>query len=499
MANHKSQISFKSQITKKFQISNQKKASNFKFQVSGKSQMASVKLKSTFDAMKKFQHLLGAASVLLAIGCTPSSHLSKSVTDHLLHSSELENAHVGVSIFDASDNKKVYNYQSNKYFVPASNTKLFTCYAAMKYLGDSIVGIMYAEDDTSIILLPTGDPTLLHRDYLRQPVIDFLKKTQKRLYILPAAWREQPLGAGWSWDDYNDDYMAERSPLPVYGNVIQWVEQRDSTTANANISTANLVSVYSLPEVSWKIQFKPESNTKNFFVQRRRDANIFEITEGTEIKKTQDVPFVTNGVESALALLQDTIGKEIKIWTRTQVNDTYRISVMKSQPLDSMLKPMMHRSDNFFAEQSLLMVSQQILGFMSDSRVIDTLLKGDYAGLPEKPRWVDGSGLSRFNLFSPDDFVFLLQKMKNDFGMDRIQHILPTGGAGTLGNFFKDEKGVLFAKTGTLSGQVALSGFLYTKKNKLFIFSILVNNHNGSAVAVRRSTEAFLKSVREQY
>jgi len=139
------------------------------------------------------------------------------------------------------------------------------------------------------------------------------------------------------------------------------------------------------------------------------------------------------------------------------------------------------------------------LSYMSTPGIIDTLLKSDLKDLPDKPRWVDGSGLSRYNLFSPDDFVWLLQKMKSEFGMDRLKHILATGGTGTLSNFFKEERGVLFAKTGTLSGQVALSGFLYTKKNKLFVFSILVNNHNGSATAVRKSTEAFLKSIREQY
>jgi D-alanyl-D-alanine carboxypeptidase/D-alanyl-D-alanine-endopeptidase (penicillin-binding protein 4) len=468
---------------------------SLKFQIpNSKSQIA-----HTFDSMKIFQFLLLPICILFIIGCTASNHISKDVTNSILHSNELENAHVGISIYDATDNKSVYQYQSNKYFVPASNTKLFTCYAALKYLGDSITGIMYAESDTAIILLPTGDPTLLHRDYQHQPVIDLLKKTQKKVYVSGSNWREQALGFGWSWDDYNDDYMAERSPLPVYGNVIQWIQERDSASANGNISTANTISVYSSPEVNWKIRFTPETSSKNFFVQRRRDENVFEITEGTERKKAQDVPFVTDGLESALSLLRDTINKEIKIWTQTRIDNTYLVGKIKSQPLDSMLRPMMYRSDNFFAEQSLLMVSQQLLGYMSDSRAIDSLLKLDLAALPQRPRWVDGSGLSRFNLFSPDDFVWLLQKMKNEFGMDRLQQILPTGGSGTLSNFFKDEKGVLFAKTGTLSGQVALSGFLYTKKNKLFIFSILVNNHNASATGIRKTTESFLKSIRVQY
>ncbi|MEP6628205.1 MAG: D-alanyl-D-alanine carboxypeptidase, partial [Ginsengibacter sp.] len=95
--------------------------------------------------------------------------------------------------------------------------------------------------------------------------------------------------------------------------------------------------------------------------------------------------------------------------------------VMHSQPTDSLLKPLMHRSDNFFAEQTLLMVSDKLLGVMNDAKIIDTLLKTDFADLPQKPNWVDGSGLSHYNLFSPLDFVTILNKMKNEFGMDRIK------------------------------------------------------------------------------
>jgi D-alanyl-D-alanine carboxypeptidase/D-alanyl-D-alanine-endopeptidase (penicillin-binding protein 4) len=160
---------------------------------------------------------------------------------------------------------------------------------------------------------------------------------------------------------------------------------------------------------------------------------------------------------------------------------------------------MMHRSDNFFAEQSLLMVSNELLGIMNDEKIIDTLLKTDFKDLPQKPRWVDGSGLSRYNLFTPQDFVAILNKMKNEFGMERIKTILPTGGKGTISSYYKTETGYIFAKTGTLSGVVAFSGFLYTKKNKLLIFSVLVNNHQSSATDVRRAVEKFLQGVRNKY
>ena len=88
--------------------------------------------------------------------------------------------------------------------------------------------------------------------------------------------------------------------------------------------------------------------------------------------------------------------------------------------------------------------------------------------------------------------------MKTDFGMDRIKNILATGGTGTIRNFYKADSGFIYVKTGTLSGVVALSGFLYTKKNKLLIFSTLVNNHHSSSTEIRRGIEKFIEEVREK-
>ncbi|HLF45502.1 MAG TPA: D-alanyl-D-alanine carboxypeptidase [Chitinophagaceae bacterium] len=145
------------------------------------------------------------------------------------------------------------------------------------------------------------------------------------------------------------------------------------------------------------------------------------------------------------------------------------------------------------------MVSNEVLGVMNDEKIIDSILKTDFKDLPQKPRWADGSGLSRYNLFTPQDFVFILNKMKNEFGMERIKVILPTGGKGTISNFYKADSSFIFAKTGTLSGVVAFSGFLYSKNGNLLIFSTLVNNHQASSVAVRRAVEKFLQGIRNRY
>lgn len=453
----------------------------------------------------KINSLPYLGALLLFAACSSQKAIQKQAQQTILQEPALTRAHVGVSLYDVEANKFLYNHQADKYFVPASNTKILTCFAALKYLGDSLTGINYYENDTALFLLPAGDPTLLHPEFKKQPVIEFLRRTGKNIYITDQNWKDRALGSGWGWSDYNEAYMAERSALPIFGNVIKWVQEAPQDVQNPDPLFAPSPTIYSIPEVDWKVRFSGDTAIKSFYVEREQAENIYHISQGTEKKKEQEVPFVTKGLESALELLPDTLQKEVvnKNWKITRnLQPMIRSSqprAIHSQPTDSLLRPMMYRSDNFYAEQTLLMVSNTRLGVMSDRLIIDSLLKTDLADLPQAPRWVDGSGLSRYNLFTPQDFVAVLDKMRQQFGMDRLKKIFPTGGTGTLGSYYKTDSGYIFAKTGTLAGVVALSGYLYTQKNKLILFSVLVNNHNGNAAAIRRSVEAFLTGIRNKY
>ena len=451
--------------------------------------MRDVRLKELFSLREL---LIINCSLLILSSCSIQQKISKSARQ-VINDSSMLSAHVGISIYDPASGKYWYNYEGNKYFVPASNTKIPTCYAAMKYLGDSLTCFLAAENDTVILILPAGDPTFLHPDYKLQPAFEFLKKSNKKIYTTDLRWKSEALGSGWSWNDYNESYMAERSPLPVYGNLLKWVQEKDT------VNKLQPVIIYSIPEINWPVNFS-SANAKAFNVKRKIGENEFELIQGSEKYKELYVPFVTYGIKSSVELLSDTVGKPMFISDKLVSKIFEKIELfiysIKSQPTDSLLKPMMHRSDNFFAEQSLLMVSNERLGYMSDTKIIDSLLKTDFKDLPQRPRWADGSGLSRYNLFTPQDFVSILNKMKNEFGMERIKVIFPTGGEGTISSYYKADSNYIFAKTGTLSGVVALSGFLYTKKGKLLIFSTLVNNHQASSTAVRRAVEKFIHQLR---
>jgi D-alanyl-D-alanine carboxypeptidase/D-alanyl-D-alanine-endopeptidase (penicillin-binding protein 4) len=438
--------------------------------------------------MKKDSLLIYLLAIILLYACSSSHYAAGSANEEIFKQEALQSASFGISLYDPATNSFLYNYQDEKYFVPASNTKLFSLYAGMKYLGDSLIGMRYFETDTAIFILPTGDPTLLHRDFLRQPVIDFLRMKKKNIYITDSNWKEIALGAGWSWDDYNDEYMIERSVMPVYGNFIQWAQSQDSKGS---------YSSFSIPDIDWKVDFA-DTTGRNFFVKRNFSENVFVITQGTEKYKQQDVPFVTRGLQSTIELLKDTISKNI-FFNRTMAFNREQLKILHSQPADSLFRPMMYRSDNFFAEQTLLMVGNERLGFMNDAKIIDTLLKTDLQNLPQNPVWVDGSGLSRYNLFSPKDFVWLLNRMKNEFSLERLKRVLPTGGTGTLGTYYKQDSGHIYAKTGSLSGVICLSGYLITQKDRLLIFSVLVNNYKGSGSVLRRAVARFLESLISKY
>jgi D-alanyl-D-alanine carboxypeptidase/D-alanyl-D-alanine-endopeptidase (penicillin-binding protein 4) len=236
-----------------------------------------------------------------------------------------------------------------------------------------------------------------------------------------------------------------------------------------------------------------------FQVERQQDQNQFRLSPSTRLFTKAVIPFKTLQGVTSFTFLKDTLERMGLACNVRVVSEVPNGQPLFSIPTDSLLKPLMHRSDNFFAEQSLLMVSQRMLGKMDDGAVIDTLLKKDFADLPQRPRWADGSGLSRYNLFTPQDFVRILEKMKNEFGMDRIKAIFPKGGEGTLSNYYTNDSDYIYAKTGTLSGVVSLSGYLYTRKGRLLLFSALVNNHQSSATEIRRLVEKFLLGIREKY
>ena len=437
--------------------------------------------------------LLG--SIVLLSSCRSSRNISKEETKNdLLKDSLINSGHLGISIYEPSTGNYIYNYNAEKYFIPASTTKLFTLYAGLKHLGDSITAIEYKIERDTLFVLPTGDPTYLHKDFTVHPVHDFLNSSKLPVVIIDPQSDLTPYGKGWAWDDAQESYMPQRSVLPGFGNMLklEWIKKVDTQKD----SFAYDLAVINTDIPDFLLIKKTDLTLAENKIVRLPGTNHFTVTVNNKLNSfTQEIPFETFGMQAGAMIYQQLLYHAPTIQQKNTINRK-EFTPKYSQRSDSLYKLMMYRSDNFYAEQTLLMASHKLLGVMSDELMIDTLLKTDFKDIPQTPRWVDGSGLSRYNLFSPKDFIYIINKMQKEFGTEKLKTILPTGGTGTLKNYFISDSSFIYAKTGSLSNNFTLSGFMTTKKNKEFIFSVMLNNYQGSSKAVRKAIEKYLQGVR---
>ncbi len=362
--------------------------------------------------------------------------------------------------------------------------KLFTFYTAHKILGDSVAGIRYRINKDSLIFSGTGDPSFLNPALPESRVFDFLKTSDKNLFYQPAAFSEEALGPGWAWDDYNYGFSAERSQFPIFGNL-----------ATFHFSEAGkLLQV--VPEV-FRDSIMPSEDPDGSRVKRKADRNLFQISERPKKDSLQKVPFGTSP-ELTLQLLQDTLNKSIFLLPKKAVIKPEK--VIYSVPTDSLYKKMLQDSDNFIAEQLLLLASGEISDSLSSKTIIEFSKMTFLEDLQDAPEWVDASGLSRYNLVTPRSMVALLEKIKTDTGTEKLFSLLPAGGkSGTIKDLFKAPQPYVYAKSGSMSNIYNLSGYLVTKSGKILIFSFMNNNFTGSSSVLKAEIEQILMQVRNKY
>jgi D-alanyl-D-alanine carboxypeptidase/D-alanyl-D-alanine-endopeptidase (penicillin-binding protein 4) len=432
----------------------------------------------------KFENLLKLLFIAVATIMILSACSVRQAQKTLLNSEGVKGAHVGIAIYNDSKEQWLSKYQSDHYFTPASNVKILATYLGLQFLGDSLPGWKMAENADTLFLMPLGDPSFMHPEFKYQPVVDIIKNTNKQVVIVGNNQDQfEIFGSGWSWADYAEDYQPERSRMPIYGNVVHFYQSNKKLEAiKPFYFFKDIVDLGKAEEKNWS---------------RNRTGNRFFTTNENNKSKYFQVPFSQEDTPmvKAIELLNDTLGKKISF----QKNRTYasnNFKTIKTVPTDSLLKIMMLRSDNFYADQIVLMASEQLFGRMDDAALIDSAKKLFFADLPQSMRWADGSGLSRYNLNTPENYIAILQQMHAKYGEARVKNIFEKGGEGTIAAYYKNFPGTMYAKTGTLGGQVALSGFIYTPKQQKLYFSVLVANHmSPSSTQVRRAVETYLTKV----
>lgn len=423
-------------------------------------------------------------SSLFLISCSSSKKLNRQLNQQF-QAEVFDQSFTGFMVYDPGKKKVLYDLNSQKYFTPASNIKLLTFYAGLKVLEDSIPALKYVVKNDSLVFWGTGDPSFLYSELPESKVLSFLKHRKENLYYLPPFFSEEHFGPGWAWDDYNSYYSVERSAFPIYGNyaVFEFFPGKPIPVSFPAIFKRNLKPYQ---ENSGRIRRSLENNT--FLYKPFTGAKGF----------TQIVPFNYSD-KLFVELLSDTLQKPVEI-LKIKPEYLFEPKTVYSIASDSLYKQMLQQSDNFLAEQTLLMVAGKISDSLKTDIAISHILEEHLNDLPDKPNWVDGSGLSRYNLMTPRSMVFLLQKIAEMVPSQRLFSLLPSGGkSGTLKNSYLAKEPYIFAKTGTLRNNHALSGFLKTKSGKVLIFSFMNNNYPDSSAEIKKQMELILKGIHENY
>ncbi len=433
--------------------------------------------------MKKLPCWLVLGAIVAS--CSP---LSKSALTKRFKGIEQQlHDHTGFVLYDTERDKTVFAYNGATYFTPASNTKIFTLFASLNILGDSIPALRYVETEDSVIVWGTGDPSFLYKNvYNDSSVFQFLKSITKPLYLSTANFQTTPFGPGWAWDDYNSYYSAERSGFPIYGNIF---------TATLAGDTPKVAPAYFNRFLSMG-----DERGRNQFV-RERHSNNFKFHPGKRHSTTTEWDIPIRVEDSLVAdLLADTLGKPVAAVRVPYPDTAVYVNTLYSVPADSLYRVLMHESDNFIAEQLLLMCAGVLTDTLKPEIAIRYAREHLLTDLPDEPRWVDGSGLSRFNLFTPRSIVKLWQKIAAIVPRERLYPLLATGGvSGTIRNWYKADQPYIFGKTGSLNNNHCLSGFLVTRSGKTLVFSFMNSNYIIPSNVVRSNMQELLYLIYERY
>jgi len=426
--------------------------------------------------------------ILLTYFYTNAIAQSNKQIKRLVNESEILSDHfTGFALYDCDKEKMIYTLNADKHFTPASNTKLFTCYTALEMLGDSIPSLRYIIKGDSLIFWGTGDPTLYRKDFNSNNIHFFLKNAPQKLFWAYSNYEGNFYGRGWPYGDYDADYQAEISALPFAGNLVTFFT--DSLTGKLQCYPSYF---------SRFVKVGYNNTSKTFSVNRSLTTNDFSIPNSTApLGFKQQIPYKTSP-ELIKSLLEDTLKRPIQLIDMPMPRNVH---TLYDEATDTVYRAMLLPSDNFIAEQ-LLLVCSSTLGANLNTYAAIKYSKENYLNTPPQQLiWADGSGLSRMDFFTPESLVYLLLKLKEKVGNDeRLHQMLPEGGRkGSLKSTYQLDLGKPFvwAKTGTLTGVHNQSGYIITRKGKHLIYSFMNNNFIQPTAAIRKEMVRIITAIRK--
>jgi len=459
--------------------------------------------------------------------------------DAIANRPEFSRSRWGILIQPLSSTATLYSRDAQKYFIPASNVKLLTTAAALQKLGADfrIKTSVYSGENGSLYVAGRGDPSITEAQ-LQSLAQQLKRRGVDRVNELigdDSYFQGSAVNPNWEWEDAQSGYGAPVNSLIFNQNAIElllspqelgqplkvtfaepklanlWQIQNNSVTVAQNESEFIEVGrEFDRPAIRVSGQLKVGAESESAYVAVVNPANNF-------LQHFQQV-LVAEGIPVKQALVAS-----------ASRNFNQELATVESPPLAQLVRETNRESNNLYAEVLL-----RLLGKVTDKKPLPQTLTGKMPvpqaltgkmpvpqedtgkmpvpqedtgeiGLkelktaltqlgvnPNSYILADGSGLSRHNLISPEALVQTLRFMANSPAASIYRQSLPIAGeSGTLKNRLNStpNRVILQAKTGTLSGVSALSGYIEVPDYEPLVFSIIVNQSGLSAASMRSATD----------
>lgn len=432
--------------------------------------------------------------------------------DSLLTDTLLAQAQYGVYIVDAWNGRPVYARNFQQLLVPASTNKLFVTALALRRLGPhhrfSTAALGDSLDERGrlrghLYLAGSGDPSLTTAG-LEELVFKLksagLERVNGRLVLDDGAFDTTKYGPGWMWDEGPYAYNAPISALSVNRNTFE-------VGVTAGPKPGDRLKVSLRP---FSAYFKVDNQGVTAYPGVRRSLKVNRRQEGagetvsvSGALPAEESPYlatrsVADPVRYCGRLFLEALRRQgILVAGGMEVGRApgglAELAAVRSKPLYAILQDLNKDSDNFTAEMLFRTImagdsAREGNGAQAHSGQMEAMMAGLGFG-PGSHRIVDGSGLSRYNLCSPQQLVAVLMDLHRDeIVRPEFLASLPIAGAdGTLGSRMNGE-GLLYrarAKTGTMTGVSSLAGFAFGAGGRRYCFAMMFNNYTAGAPAVR--------------
>ena len=440
----------------------------------------------------------------------------RGLTDRLkeiLSDPVLNDAMVGVHVHSLTDNKALFTRNGTRLFNPASNVKLVTTAAALWFLGPNYKfrttvyrdrGLKEGVVDGNLYIKGHGDPTLTNESIfglVNEVALRGIKKIDGDLIVDDSFFDQVYEGPGWEQEASDQSYAP-----PVSGLSTNYGTFRVRILPGNRVGMPAQVSVYPpVPgiKIASTVQTKGRGTPRRLWlgtswedkgqialtVRGRMAINDFS---GASFYKRVQHP--TQYAGEVLAEFLKMRGVELTgkvVLGKLPKERLVPVASHYSKSLASVVSTLNKYSNNFIAEQILKTMGAEIIGqpgtWEKGCEVVARYL--NEVGI-KKDSFVfgNGSGLNDINRLTPIQVTKVLAAMYNRFELraEFVSSLAVAGVSGTITRRFSEGPAIsrLRAKTGSLTGVSALSGYVVTKDNKVLVFSVMMNDYPGRARAM---------------